>query len=232
MPDQAPGGASDFETRIDQAPAIPKQADPWRPLLSFVEAAHVNGVLVCESSALPASEAFAQFDSAVVLSSDQDWNPEQFKSMLALTLEPQITTAKLGLVWTDRHGYSEFDGLLPLALQISGKYLILSNDPQTLRAVVNRLGQKSNPTEPSIYASGFNHTQEVSNFRRVTTFIDRAGLRGSAADSNGANQPRQPAFFSGNVASFGDIFSAIASESIVVRNAGHNVTQTVTYQWK
>lgn len=229
---QNSGQASDLETRIDQAPATPKQIDLWQPLQSLLDSSQIDGLLVCESSISPLGETFTRFHTAVVLSSERDWNLDQLKSTLATTLEPQITTSRLGLGWSDRQGYSEFDGLLPLALQIKGKYLILSNDPATLIAVANKLGHKPESTAPAIYASGFNHAQERPAFVHLATLLDRAGMRGGPTLSNDPNEPRQPGFFSGNAASFSQVFAAVASESIVVRNKGKNVTQTVTYQWQ
>ncbi len=232
MSDQNSGQASDFETRIDQAPATPKQIDLWQPLQSLLDAAQINGLLVCESSILPPDETFTRFHTTIVLSSEHGWNLDQLKTTLATTLEPQITTSRLGLGWTDRHGYSQFDGLLPLALQIKNRYLILSNDPATLLAVGNNLVNKPESTAAAIYASGFNHAQERPAFVHITTLLDRAAMRGGPALSNDPNEPRQPAFFSGNAASFSQVFSGVGSESIIVRNAGQNVTQTVTYQWQ
>jgi len=232
MTDQNTGQASDFETRIDNAPPEPKTADMWQPLLSILQTARVNGLLLCESSAMQAGETFAQFPSAIVLSADVDWNSDQLKSTLAAALEPQITTARLGLGWKDQKGYAEFDGLLKLALAAHGKYLILSNDPPLLLSVADRLNHASPSDTPSIYTSGFKHPSESGNFYRIVAFIDRAGMRGSSALSSDPNQPRQPAFFSGNAASFSQVFSGVSSESMVVRNAGQNVTQTVTYQWQ
>ena len=229
--DQSIGQASDFETRIDQAPSEPKSVDVWQPLLSIVTAAHVNGLLLCQSSVLQKSDLFALFPSAVVLSAENNWDIEQLKSTLSSAMDPQLSTLRLGLGWRDQDGYSEIDGLLHLALQVQGKYLILANDPTLLRAIQNQLNQKPASSQAAVYASSFNHAAESDNFRRITTFIDRAGMRGSS-DSNDPNEPRQPAFFSGNVAGFSQTFSGMVSESIIVRNTGPSVTQTVTYQWQ
>jgi hypothetical protein len=230
--DQNAGAASDLETYIDQAPAVTKLVDPWQPLQSLIEAAQVSGMLVCESSALKSNETFARFHSAIVLTAEHDWNVEQLKSTLSSTLEFQLTASQLGLGWANQQGYAQFDGLLPLALSVKGKFLILSNDPALLLAVQDQLNRKPASSEPAVYVSGLNHTQEKANFLRVTTLVDRAGMRGGPTLSDDPNEPRRPAFFSGNVASFSQVFSAVASESIVVRNAGPNVTQTVTYQWQ
>jgi hypothetical protein len=232
MTDQTAGQASDLDTRIDQAPPEPENVDVWQPLQSVLAAAQVDGILVCDSSALPDGEAFAHIYSAVVLTAENNWDIEQLKAALSSALESQISTSRLGLSWKDQSGYSELDGLLNLVLQVHGKYLFLSNDPALLLALQNQLNHKPSPSAPAIYASGFNHQQESANFRRIGTFIDRAGMRGRSALSDDPNEPRQPAFFSGNAASFSEVFSGVASESMVVRNAGQNVTQTVTYQWR
>ena len=230
--DQTIGQAPDFESRIDQAPPEPKNVDLWQPLLSIVTTARVDGLLLCQSSALQSGDIFARFSSAVVLSTENNWNGEQIKSTLSAALDLQLSTSHLGLGWRDRKGYSELDGVLHLVIQAQGKYLILANDPALLLAIQNQLNHKPVAAGPAVYASGFNHTQESSNFHRISTFIDRAGMRGGFSDSNDPNVPRQPAFFSGNIASFSQVFSGIVSESMVVHNAGNNVTQTVTYQWR
>jgi hypothetical protein len=234
--DQIVGQASDFETRIDLAPTMVKQADPWQPMRAALDAAGMNGLLDLESSASQGDNVFVRFHSAIVLSADRDWNVEQIKAILASTLKPQLTTSRLGLGWIDKKTYLELDGLSPLFLYDTGKYLILANDPAPLLAVKDRLRQKPASGEVSVYASGFDHAQEGSNFRRISLLIDRANMRAAPSPSDEAddgNQPgRTPAFFSGNVAGFSRVFSEIASESIVTRNAGQNVTQTVTYQWR
>lgn len=230
--DQTAGQASDLETRIDQAPPEPRNVDVWQPLQSILAAVQINGILVCDSSALPDSEAFAHINSAVVLSAEKTWDLMQLKATLSSALESQISTSHLGLSWKDQNGYSELDGLLSLALQVHGKYLILSNDPALLLALQSQLNHKPSSSAPAIYASGFNHEQESGNFRRISTFIDRAGMRGGPTLSDDPDEPRRPAFFSGNAASFSQVFSGITSETMIVRSAGQNVTQTVTYQWR
>ena len=232
MTDQTAGQTSDLDTRIDKAPPEPKNVDVWQPLQSILAAAQVDGILVCDSTALPDGEAFAHIYSAVVLSAENNWDIERLKSALSSALESQISTSRLGLSWKDQRGYSELDGLLNLVLQVHGKYLFLSNDPALLLALQNQLKHKPSSSAPAVYVSGFNHEQESGKFRRIGTFIDRAGMRGGAARSDDPSEPRQPAFFSGNTASFSQVFSGVASESMVVRNAGQNVTQTVTYQWR
>ena len=236
LTDQTAGQSSDLETRIDQAPAIPKQLDLWEPLRSLLTTAEVNGLLELESSAVQTDGVFTQLHSVIVLSAEHDWNIEQLKSTLSSALDPPLTTSQLGLGWTDRKGYTEFDGLLSLSVHVQGKYLILANDPELLLAVQNNLSEKRTSAEPSIYASSFNHAQESDNFRRISTLVDRANMHGGSGNSDDTadtDEPGQtPPFFSGNLASLSRISSGVQSESLVVHHAGKNVTQTVTYQWR
>jgi len=175
------------------------------PLRSLLDTAQVNGLLDLESSAPQKDNVFTQFHSAIVLSAEFDWNIEQLKATLASALEPQLTTSHLGLGWTDRKSYIEFDGLLPLFIRVQGKYLILANDQAVLLSVQNNLNQKQPPAEPSIYASSFKHTTESDNFRRISTLVDRANMRGGSGNSDDTannDAPGQtPPFFSGNLAS-------------------------------
>jgi hypothetical protein len=236
LTDQTAGQASDLETRIDQAPAAPKHVDSWEPLRSLLTRAQVNGLLELESSATQADGVFTQFHSAIVLSAAEEWNIEQLKPILSSELEPPLTTSQLGLAWTERPGYTGSNGLLPLLLSVRGKYLILANDPSVLLAVQKNLNEKRASADPSVYASSFNHAQESGNFRRISTLVDRANMRGNASnseDSADTGEPGQaPSLFSGNLVSLSRVFSGVQSESLVVRNAGNNVTQTVTYQWR
>ena len=210
--------------------------DIWEPLRSLLGVAQLNGLLELESSSVQTDGVFTQFHSAIVLSADHDWNIEQLKSTLSSALEPQLTTSRLGLGWTNRNGYAEFDGLLPLLVLVQGKYLILANDPVMLLAVQTNLSEKRASAEPYIYASGFNHAQESDNFRRISTLVDRANMRGKSGntdDTTDTNEPGQtPPFFSGNLASLSRVFSGVVSESLVARKTATTVTQTVTYQWR
>ena len=230
--DQAAGQAADLETHIDKAPFETKRTDPWQPLQSILETAQVNGLLICESSDSEKVATFTKFHSAVVISAAHDWDSAQVKSILSSALETQITTLQLGLGWIDRDSYSELDGLSPLSLSTQGKYLILSDDPVLLLAIRDSVDKKNAAAEAAVYASGFDHGKEAANFRRISTFLDRAGMRGGSAALSDPNGPRQPAFFSGNMASFSQVFKSVVSESMVVHDSGDKVTQMVTYQWQ
>jgi hypothetical protein len=226
------GQATDLDTHIDQAPVENSgngSSDPWDPLKTALEADQIDGLLTVESSATQAGSIFSGFHFAVVLSAATDWQVDPLKAALSSGLESRLTASHLGVGWSQEEGYQQCDGLLPLFLSAQGKYLILANDRDLLLSLKTKLTQPFSATEAAVYVAGFNHGNESAGFAGVTTFIDRANQRGGAApDSSG----QSPAFFSGNIASLSQTFSAMTAEKITVRDAGERVTQTVTYQWK
>jgi hypothetical protein len=81
------------------------------------------------------------------------------------------------------------------------------------------------------YAAVFRHTQEENNFRLLMAQLDLVGHRGGAEVHASPADGRTTAFFSGNMASLGRVFSKVQSERIEERDQGAKVMQTVTYQW-
>jgi hypothetical protein len=141
---------------------------------------------------------------------------------------PGLTASSLGVQWKragGAQGYSEFDGLVRIALAVRGKYLLVSNDPATLTAVLARFSQPIS-AESAIYCAGFDHARERQNFYRLTSLIDQPS-RASAAN----NESREPQFFSQDVASFSRTLAAVTSESIVAKRKAGVESQTVLYEW-
>ena len=231
--EQNAGQATDLESRIDQAPVAVKAEDIWPPLEAVFQAAQVQGMLQVESSGQAPDGVFTGFNTAIVLRSNQDWDLARLEASLAAALEPQLSTEKLGLAWVQKKDYAQLDGLLPVFLSAWGKYLIVSGDSALLLAIQGRLDQAPPAAAGTVYAAGFNHAQESASFKRLTSLIDRVNMRGrsdGAAASGTQGQP--PAFFSGNIASLSRVFSGVTSETIVIRDTGNMVLQTVTYKWR
>jgi len=74
--------------------------------------------------------------------------------------------------------------------------------------------------------AGFEHRRERQHFLRFTSAVDRPDM--SQQDNPG--NARTPQFFSENIASLSSTLSGFSSEKIVVRSAGDNELQTVTYK--
>jgi hypothetical protein len=71
------------------------------------------------------------------------------------------------------------------------------------------------------YTAGFRHALERGRFVSVMRFVDHAAA---------GSENREPLFFSENLASLSDTLSNIDSASILVRDRGATVSQTVTYR--
>jgi hypothetical protein len=230
------GQASDLETRIDQPPSgdsNPVIADPWAPLQAALSAAPITELLEVESSSTQADHIFTGFHSAVVISAANDLPTGTLKASLSSGLQSRLTTSHLGVEWSQKDGFLQCNGLLPLFLSVQGRYMILANDGELLRSLQATLANHSTAVEPVVYVAGFNHASESEAFSSITTLIDRANQRGSSAvEPESGTDGEAPAFFSGNIASLSQAFAAMTSEKITVRDAGEKVTQTVTYQWK
>lgn len=238
LTEEQAGQASDLDKRIDEAPpevsgvGLPT-ADPWESLKGVLEAFQVSGLLQVESSAREAGSVFIGFHSAVVLSAPADWQIDRLNAALSSGLEARLTASRLGVQWSQKDGYQQCDGLLPLFLSTQGRYLILSNDRDLLLSLKTRLSRPSSAGEAAVYVAGLNHTGESEAFSRITTLIDSANQRrGTGGDSDSNSPGGSPAFFSGNIGSFSHTFNAVASERMIVRDEGEKVTQTVTYEWK
>ena len=82
--------------------------------------------------------------------------------------------------------------------------------------------------EPAIFSAGFDHRREHGNFLRLINFLNKPA--GDAADGE-TPEGASPDFFSSNIGSLSSTLSELSSESIVIRDAGKTVHQTVTYRW-
>ena len=103
-----------------------------------------------------------------------------------------------------------------------GKYLLTSDNAGLITTILANTNQKVNP-QRAISLAGFNHQRQRENFVRLTGLLDKTA-GGSGAGST-------PNFFSDNIGSLSSVLASLSSETIVIRDAGDKVKQTVTYQW-
>lgn len=234
------GSASDFETRIDQAPKIEAQADPWQALRDLLGAAQPNGVLQVYSAGEPRDGVFIPLSRAMVVSAAQNWNERAVQSALTAALAPSVTAGTIGMEWESRSSaagnYFALDGQVRLFEALRGSRLILANDADLLQEI---LANEQKPAAPELkqeagvtYAAAFEHgANEQAIFRRLTGVLDHAGNRGSQEGAASSPQGASPAFFSGNMASFSRVFSSVSRETVQERDKGATVEQTVQYDW-
>jgi hypothetical protein len=137
-----------------------------------------------------------------------------------------LTAGQLGVEWQGQSGTQQLSGLWNLIAAVRGKYLFISDQSGLLNAVLANLNQKV-ALKPALFVAGFDHARERENFGRLTNLLDRPGSELGSAPA-AANAPH---FFSGNILSLSSTLSSVASERIVVRDAGDKVLQTVVYEW-
>jgi hypothetical protein len=221
------GGGADLETRIDQPPVqhhlTPQNTTALKELLDKNQ---ILASLQVQSTEREKAGVFVRIHSAVVLAASSDWNEANVQSALAEFVRPGLTASQLGVTWQQKSGYQEFDGLWPLVASIRGKYLLVSDDPNLMVAILSNFNRKSEAT-PAVFIAGFNHSRERANFARFSGVVDRPNL----AQSNVSGMERQPQFFSENMASLSSTLAGVSSENIKVRVDGPKVLQTVTYEW-
>jgi hypothetical protein len=221
------GAASDLETRIDRAPvehpATPQSTSALKELLDRTP---VLASLQVQATTSDEAGVFVRAHSAVALVAASDWNEPGVQSALTEFAQPALTASRLGMGWQQRSAYAELDGLWPLVVSVRGKYLLVSDDPALMDAMLANFDRKSNH-EPAQLLAGFNHRRESASFVRLTSLLDRP----SGAASGAENPEHQPQFFSENMVSLSRTLAGVSAERIEVRTAGDKVRQTVTYEW-
>ncbi len=217
------GSSSDLESRIDLPPTRPADsADNAAPLKVVLSKNPPSAIFNAQSTEKDKDGMFVRIHSAVALLGASDWNETDVRGALADFVRPTFTTGKLGVNWRQNAGYFELDGLWSLSVSVSGKYLLISDNPPLLAAMLSNLKQtKAQPL--AVYVARFDHSRERENFLALSRLLDNSAGRSGAGDT--------PDFFSTNVGSLSSTLAEVSSEKVVVRDAGDKVTQTVTYEW-
>ncbi|HKS81436.1 MAG TPA: hypothetical protein VJR23_08005 [Candidatus Acidoferrales bacterium] len=249
------GSTGDLETRIDEPPAVHvRNDDRVATLRKLLEAAGIRAMLSVDSTRGDVASSFVSVHLAVVIASTTDWDADSMRAALARTIAQSTTAKSSGGAW--RSGgrlpddYFELEGLAPIQMAVRGKLFILSDDEDTMEAILRRLSDPGQARDssaaaaaPLVYAAGFRHSLARPDYLRLTLALDQAvsgdsanaGMKytGMAADSNLAPDGwREPAFFSANIGSLSGVLSPLDSESVFIRRAGDKTYQTVIYKWK
>jgi len=231
------GSATQLDVRIDQAPVSIRQKDAFESLRTLLRTQKPDASLEVFTARAPRDGVFVSLQAAMVLAATRDWDEPTVREALAAALPPELSAGKLGVQWERRSsaggGYLALDGALPLYAAVNGKQLLLANDSILLEHLLERR-QKASPLngfDGVTYAAVFRHTQEENNFRLLMAQLDLVGHGGETGEQASPENGKTPAFFSGNMASLGRVFSKVQSERIEERDQGSRVMQTVTYQW-
>ena len=217
------GAASDFETRIDQPPVDNAgAADSPSALQTLLTTGRVLAQLHVQRTDRDTAGVFIRIHSGVALLGESEWDEHEVQSALTELIRPRLTIGQLGVRWKDGSGYRVLDGLWPLGVAVRGKYLVVSDDPATLTAMLAGLNKKTEAA-PSTFFAAFHHEQERLNLLSLTKFLDRE----SEPSGNGAS----PAFFSENIAGLSFSLKDVSSERVTIRDSADRQLQTVVYAW-
>jgi len=225
------GSSADLETKIDEQPIVAATTkDQSTDLREFLEKRGVLAELQVQSTWQDPETSFFRMHSAIVLASANNWDGEAARAALRAAVGG-ITTEGLGATW--RRGgkgsseYFELDGQFPLCLAVRGNYLVLSDRAELLNSFSFHSAKITAATE-AVSAAGINFARERNNFAALTRLLDNTTV---AQNSLSSDSPGEPPFLSGNLASLSQVLSGVKSESIVTRESGGKVLQTLTYQW-
>lgn len=221
------GSGSDLETRIDQV-IVPQSvlSDSGASLKELFQKNRVRALLQVQATERDKEGVFVRPHSGIALFGESDWNETAVRSSLIDFVRPGLTAGQLGVDWQARPGSQQLNGLWELDTAVRGKYLFVADHSGLLNQLLGNMNQKA-ALKPALFAAGFDHGRERENFSRLTELLDRSG--NDAGDP--AGRGHTPEFFSENIGSLSSTLAGVASEKIVVRDAGDKVLQTVTYEW-
>ena len=221
----AVGDEADLETRIDEPTLETGDKTIGVELQRLLDSTRLEAMLAVGSSRVQQDGVFVGTDSAIALLADSDWNLATTRDAISSALAGRLSTGQIGLQWQNRGLYSELDGLASLALATRGRTLVIASN-RTLLEEMLAAGSQQPKNPPARYAAAYRHSKELPNFVKMMRLIDYP-----LAKDAGQNPP-EPAFFSGNIASLGQALARIDSESIVVHDTGAKVTESVVYRMK
>ena len=227
----AVGDEADLETRIDQPPLEIGEEPIGAELRKLLDARKLDAMLDVGSSRVQADGVFVGIDSGVALLASSDWDAAEVRSALAAAFGKLLSTNQAGVQWADRragaNSYAELNGLANFGVAVNGKLLVLANRRELLEAMLAGMSSQPNATASARYAAAYRHARELPNFVKMMRLIDNPLNKETAQQD-----PPEPAFFSGNIASLGQALARIDSESIVVHDSGGIVTQNLIYKLK
>jgi hypothetical protein len=239
---QNAGSASDLETRIDVAPVIVAQSDPYQPMRTMLASTQPAALLEVFVTRAPKDQMFVAIDRGIVIQSASPWNVTAFQNAIGDAVRPGLTASQLGVEWAERPAsggsYYALSGQVQIFFAIRNTELLVATSESLLQSLLSRTLQITKSSASGVtYTAVFRHPpSEQQNYRKILNRLDSAGSdtqnpQNSDDDAEGT-QGRVPPFFSGNIDSLSRTFSDVILESIEEKDQGELVTQTVLYEWK
>ena len=224
------GGEQDLETRIDEPPlGDDRNARAFAALRERLSAARLDAMLEVSSARLAPDRVFVRPQSAIVLLASDAWAAPAVRDALTASVSNLWTSAGLGAGWrAGPAGVEQLDGLVKLAIAVDGRRLVIGDSVELVNAILARRNRAA--AAGAVYAAGWRHARELSNFERLTRLIDFPQIPSAPAE---AEQPaaREPMFFSENMASLGRALERVQSATIAAHDSGLVVRESVVYRF-
>ncbi|MGD0200854.1 MAG: hypothetical protein ABSD27_08910 [Bryobacteraceae bacterium] len=244
------GAESDLETRIDEPPLPPASPDRFpAPLRAIIEKAPLDAMLEIGSTRTLAGNVFVAIDTAVVLIGGADWDANAVRD--ALTSAPEY--GSLGRITVEAQGrVLILSNSAALAKQIVARAASPgSAQPATYAAAFNHAGERARylrmmrlldnapgrrGTAAQPQGEGGEEGEAAAQPQgeggeEGEAAAQPQGQGGEKREAGPAPNDRQtPAFFSDNIGSLSQTLARVASTTIVMRDTGPAVFETVTYR--
>jgi hypothetical protein len=233
------GTSEMLEVRIDAAPVIASEIDPYEPLRALLKSAQTRALLTVYETHSAPEQMFVTIDRAVVLESAQSWDLPAAEEAISSALGPGLTASRLGIGWTQHGGASgeiaALSGKVPLYAVARGNRLYLATSEPLLTTILAGHSISATAEDSEItYGAAFEHTAvERKNFEKLAGALDNSKRGAPVADSAADSTDGQsPPFFSRDMASLSRMFEHVDRETVEERDQGAQVTQTVVYRWQ
>ncbi len=227
------GNATMLDVRIDQAPVVVAQSDPYDALRTLLHSVEPVQMLRVGSALASDTSGFIRIQSAVVIVGKHPWDAMNVQRAMSAALRPGLTAGQMGLRWVGRSNrsgsYFALDGRVQLYVAVRQDLLYFTNDAELLERML-ALSQTTPAAQQSglTYSAVFHHSaEEQKYFEALFSRLDQAG--GVSGDQP-VNQT--PPFFSGNIESLSGMFRDMERETVTERDEGAKVLQSVSYDWK
>ena len=106
--------------------------------------------------------------------------------------------------------------------------MLIANNAELLTAALDApASSPANAAPRTTYAAMFRHDRERGNFEHLINALDFQ--RPSPESENKVEGSREPAFFSGNIASLSDVLSFVNNVSVTASDRGASVVERIVY---
>jgi hypothetical protein len=221
------GNEGDLEIRIDEAPlSDSRSSQAFETLRAMLDGTPLDAMLEISSTGVAQDQVYVDQHAAVVFLSSTNWDANGVRNALTASATGLWTAAGLGAGWrAGANGAQELDGLGHLAFLADGQRLIIGDSTTLVNAIAQRRTRPA--VAGAIYEASWRHSRELANFTRMFQLIDFPQIRPSQD-----GQDAEPMFFSGNLASIGNVFARVDSATITVHDVGTMLRENVIYRMR